>query len=312
MPAEEFSFDIAGVALAGKRWRNAAAGDGVEMKGRALPVLALHGWLDNAASFDVLAPLLEGADVVAVDLAGHGHSYHRPAQAAYNVWDDLPDLLRLADHLGWPRFHLLGHSRGAIIAALLAASLPERVESLVLLDGLAPETTPPERCFDQLGNHVREHLAITGRAVTTYPDAARALQVRCRVAGISERAARPIVERGLRATAEGVQWRADPRLQLPSAVRLSPLQVGELKRRLGAAGHTLLIAAAGGLGGRLVEQGELAQLAGIEPVVLPGGHHFHLEEAAPEIARLALQWWQRGAARREQIPHQFSEGSEPA
>jgi pimeloyl-ACP methyl ester carboxylesterase len=307
MTVEEFAFDIAGVCIAGRRWRNSGgAAD-------ARPVLALHGWLDNAASFDQLAPLLDGADVVAVDLAGHGLSYHRPPQAAYNVWDDLPDLLRLADHLGWLRFHLIGHSRGAIIAALLAAALPERVESLVLLDGLAPETTPPERYFDQLGNHVREHLAATRRVATTYPDVARALQVRCRVAGISERAARPIVERGLRITDSGVQWRADPRLHLPSAVRLSPLQVDELKRRLGAASNTLLIAAADGLARQLADDGELTRADGIERVVLPGSHHFHLEEAAPEIARLTLQWWQRCDARAGlNRAHPNSEESDPA
>ena len=43
--------------------------------------LALHGWADNAASFDRLAPMLvrEGAAcVVAIDAAGHGLSGHRP------------------------------------------------------------------------------------------------------------------------------------------------------------------------------------------------------------------------------------------
>ncbi len=280
MQAEEFVFDVAGVPLAGKRWRNGGAGR---------PVLALHGWLDNAASFDALAPLLDGADVVAVDLAGHGLSYHRSPQSAYNIWDDLPDLLRLADALGWPRFHLLGHSRGAIIAALLTATLPERVESLVLLDGLAPQTAEVGRYFDQLGNHLREHLAAIGRVGTTYPSAERALQVRCRIAGISERAARPIVERGLMPVDGGVRWRADPRLQLPSAVRLNPAQVVELKRRLGQWGRAQLIAAEQGLGQRL--RGE--SLAGIELAILPGDHHFHLEDAAAEIARRTLRFWQR-------------------
>ena len=48
-----------------------------------LPVIALHGWLDNANSFARLAPKLAGLRIVALDLAGHGHSGHRPAGAGY-------------------------------------------------------------------------------------------------------------------------------------------------------------------------------------------------------------------------------------
>ena len=287
MSCEEFAFDIAGVQIAGKRWRNAAPDAPLR------PVLALHGWLDNAASFDRLAPLLDGADVVALDMPGHGLSYHRPPQAAYNIWDDIPDLLRLAEFLGWPRFHLLGHSRGAIIAALLTATLPERVESLTLLDGIDPEAADVDRYFDQLGRHLRDHLAASGRVGTSYRDRERALQVRCLVGGISEQAARPIVERGLCAVDGGVRWRADPRLQLPSAVRLNPAQIAEMKRRLGASGRAQLIAAEQGLGRRLSDPRQREQLRGIELALLPGEHHFHLEAAAPEIARRTLQFWRR-------------------
>ena len=43
------------------------------------------------------------------------------------------DALRLADHLGWQRFHLAGHSMGAMIACKLAAAQPRRIASLALI-----------------------------------------------------------------------------------------------------------------------------------------------------------------------------------
>ena len=51
-------------------------------------VIAIHGFLDSAASFDRLAPLLVSKSkgnirVVAVDLSGHGKSAHRPDYSNY-------------------------------------------------------------------------------------------------------------------------------------------------------------------------------------------------------------------------------------
>src|SRR5690606_11793724 len=80
------------------------------------PVLALHGWLDNAATFSRLAPRLQGLRIVALDFAGRGHSGHRGPGAGYQLWDYAVDVLLVAEELGWQRFLLLGHSLGGIIA----------------------------------------------------------------------------------------------------------------------------------------------------------------------------------------------------
>ena len=98
-----------------------------------VPVIALHGWLDNANSFARLAPKLTGLRIVALDLAGHGHSAHRPPGASYSLWDYAFDVLCVAEQLGWQRFALLGHSLGAIISVVIAGSFPERVTRMALV-----------------------------------------------------------------------------------------------------------------------------------------------------------------------------------
>ncbi|MCG8335651.1 MAG: hypothetical protein MJE63_14115, partial [Proteobacteria bacterium] len=64
----EVEIKTAHFRYAAKRWGN--------KKGQK--ILALHGWLDNAATFDHLAPLLPEVDLVALDFPGHGFSAHRP------------------------------------------------------------------------------------------------------------------------------------------------------------------------------------------------------------------------------------------
>ena len=79
----------------GLTYRGLAWGD----TGKPL-VFAIHGWLDNALSFAVLAPLLTHYRVISIDLSGHGLSSHRSADANYHIWDDIPQLMAVIDQLG--------------------------------------------------------------------------------------------------------------------------------------------------------------------------------------------------------------------
>src|SRR3546814_5071589 len=68
------------------------------------PLLALHGWLDNAGSFPRLAPLLATEyQVIALDLPGHGHSDHLAAGARYHYLHYAPLVLAAADALSLDR-----------------------------------------------------------------------------------------------------------------------------------------------------------------------------------------------------------------
>ena len=114
-------------------------------------VLALHGWLDNAASFLPMAPHLGKVDLVAIDMLGHGDSTHIPAGYDYAFVDWMHDILDVLDALGWPQAHLLGHSLGGALATVVAAGAPERVLSLALIEALDEAFKAPQFVIAQEG-----------------------------------------------------------------------------------------------------------------------------------------------------------------
>ncbi len=95
---EALDIDLGGQWIRGKLWGPITG----------LPTIALHGYLDNANSFDELAPLLRNHRIFAMDFAGHGASNHRGPHELYAGLLDIRDVLAVADHFGWPQFHLLG------------------------------------------------------------------------------------------------------------------------------------------------------------------------------------------------------------
>jgi pimeloyl-ACP methyl ester carboxylesterase len=101
------------------------------------PVVVLHGYLEQSAAWDDVALRLTGRRVVAPDHRGHGRSEHVGPGGFYHFWDYVADAVSVLDDLG-PPLDLVGHSMGGSIAALVAAVAPERVRSLVLIEGLGP------------------------------------------------------------------------------------------------------------------------------------------------------------------------------
>ena len=103
---EELEIQTSSIRLVAKCWGNP----------NGLPVLAFHGWLDNAATFDNLAPLLPELRIMSLDLPGHGHSDHRPSGSAYYFIDLVMVVIEVADVLGLESFSLHHH----IIILLIA------------------------------------------------------------------------------------------------------------------------------------------------------------------------------------------------
>ncbi len=241
-----------------------------------IPVIALHGWLDNANSFARLAPKLEGLRILALDMAGHGHSDHRPPGSAYGLPDYAHDVLQVAEQMGWERFSLLGHSLGAIISVIVAAAVPQRVSRLALIDGLVPPVGEPESDVERMGAALQAQLTRQSKRKPVYPDVDRAVEARMKgMVAVSRKAAELLAQRGLMPVPGGYTWRSDSRLTLPSAIRLTRAQA--LSFVMAVRCPAQLIVAEDGM---LAQNRELLESVPFAVTSLPGGHHLHLNDEA--------------------------------
>jgi len=272
MDFEEREFDLPGIRLSGKLW---GAADGQ-------PVLAIHGWMDNAGSFDLLAPLLKNHQILAIDTVGHGLSDHFPDGDVYNIWCDIAHLFGVADQMGWDAFALIGHSRGANVAAIMAGTFPKRISSLVLLDGGQPEIVEPDKQPEILAKSVLDKQNVDRQP--TYVDTSEAA-ITLREKGrwkISREAIKLLAERGLSEKNGQFFWNADQKLKATSELRMTPDIMTAFYKRIAA--PTLLILAREGLVKYFKANILTAEIPDYREITLPGSHHFHMSDKVSLIA----------------------------
>lgn len=257
---------------------------GLRSEGEGTRVIALHGWLDNAASFVPLAPHLPGVQLVAPDLPGHGASAHLAPGAEYTSGVAVNAVLDIADALGWETFSLLGHSMGAGIASLVAASMPERVQRLVVIEALGGLAETIERTADRWREAIAAARALPGKKLRVFSDLAAPVRARMQANQLSEPAARLLVERGVREVGGGYVWSSDPRLTLPTPQRLSEPQLARLVA--GITCPTTVVYADPPQA--YFPEPLRTQRAGLLPDgrlhVIAGTHHLHMEDPAAVAA----------------------------
>jgi pimeloyl-ACP methyl ester carboxylesterase len=130
--------------VAGGRLNVARAGPAVRHAESV--VVALHGITASHMAWRTATRALiadTGICVLAPDLRGRGRSAGLPGP--YGSRAHVADLMALLDSEATPPIVLAGHSMGAYVAARLAADHPERVSSLVLIDGGLPIPVPPDK-----------------------------------------------------------------------------------------------------------------------------------------------------------------------
>ena len=112
--------------------------------GAGPPLLMLHGYPQTHAMWHKVAPALTREfTVVCADLRGYGDSGKPAGDATHSAFAKramAQDMVEVMRALGFPRFRLAGHDRGARVAHRLCVDHPDAVERVAVLD-ISPTRT---------------------------------------------------------------------------------------------------------------------------------------------------------------------------
>ena len=219
---EELRIPVPWGHIAGKTWGNP----------QGIPVICLHGWLDNAGSFDKLAPLLpnDSHKFIAIELPGHGFSSHFPEGMSYRFSDTFTVLKYTKEFMNIQKFAIIGHSLGAAVGVWYSAIFPEDVDRLISIDlvNVGPVTLDKhaKKSKESVLSGIKtfKKLSAQGQEEPTYEyiDAvARAFMANQYAHGndsITQESVETLMKRGLKPTSDGTYtWSADLRLRVPAA-----------------------------------------------------------------------------------------------
>lgn len=228
MPApspDSFSFESQRLRLHGVAWGDPGAP----------PLVLVHGGRDHCRSWDPIAEALADEWRICVpDLRGHGDS-EWSSDGHYSISACIVDLAALVERFDGRRCALIGHSLGGNIALRYAAIHPERVTSVVSIEGLglSPKLQAEREALGttrRLREWVDARLAAARRTQRRYPGVEAALE-RMRAANPRLEAghALHVTQHGLRSHEDGTwSWKFDPLMHVLPAFDLEPAQVREL------------------------------------------------------------------------------------
>ncbi|MDP6707111.1 MAG: alpha/beta hydrolase [Alphaproteobacteria bacterium] len=205
----------------------------------APPLLLVHGGRDHCRNWDWVAQRMRGDyHILAPDLRGHGDSQWMLG-GSYNLPEFVYDIAQLLHQTELTPTPIVAHSLGGMISLLYAGLYPEKVEKLVVIEGLglSPERTgevAKQPTADRMAEWVDELRTISGRAPKRYPTLEEAYR-RMQEANphLSPEQARHLTVHGVNRNEDGTySWKFDNYVRQSTPYGLSPSRTRELWSRI--------------------------------------------------------------------------------
>ena len=254
-------------------------------------ILALHGWLDNAASFMPIAKYLSDYYVIAIDITGHGLSDHRSPDCHYHLMDYVYDLHDLVESQDWQNFILLGHSMGGIIASIYTGCFSERVSHYISIESFGPIAKGPESSPTQLRESIESRLEVSKSKAQHPANLQRTIDARAKAGDLNIDSATLLVNRNVEQIGDDFRFRTDRRLRTFSSLRVTEPQAEAFMRAITC--PTLVIN--GDKGYEMMKKvlnGRKKWLPKLTCCECQGGHHLHMDNPE-QVARQIVTFLQR-------------------
>ncbi|WP_338292103.1 alpha/beta fold hydrolase [Planctobacterium marinum] len=251
------------------------------------PAIALHGWLDNAASFIPLAECLPDFHIIALDLAGHGKTDHRAQGAHYHLMDNVQDLHQVIELMELDKVSFISHSMGGIVSSVYASCFPEKVQALAVIESFGPLTLEPETSPQQLRESIESRIA-SQQKTPRHPGSMDAAVTARLMAGKMQRgSAQLLMERNIEQSDEGLKWRTDQRLRTISSLRLTEPQANAFIAGVQCPWLTIL----GSEGFEKLKvnvERRQSLVNNLEVVTCDGGHHLHMDNPGQVAEKISV------------------------
>lgn len=196
------------------------------------PMIAIHGWQDNAGTWDNLIPQLPtNLAVLCIDLPGHGLSSSYPTGMVYYIfWDGIILLRRIVKHFGWSKITLMGHSLGGALSFMYAASFPDDVDKIICIDIASPAVRAPEHMVKHTPILIDKNLEYENLSEDKIPcyEYEEMIDIVCEAykGSVTRENCKVLMKRGMAPTPahtkkKGYYFKRDPRLKVAGLAMMS-------------------------------------------------------------------------------------------